>query len=379
MNFSKSFTQLKFSKTCYNRDMFNFKTTKKDAASDEKVAGKTGENGKSHERLDFVGVGDAVTDTFIELIHAWIEDDNPEQKKELCMKFGDKLPYSEEITVKGTGNALNATNAANKLGLKTGIITDVGGDETGQQVIAAFREKGINTDHITVHNDTKTNHNFILRYKAERTILVQHYEYDYKFPEFPEGGGPKWLYLSSLAQNSLPHHHTIAKFLKKHPETKLAFQPGTFQIKLGAQELADMYQETEIFFCNKEEAQKILETDETNMKQLLKGMRNLGPRIVVITDGPDGAYVFDGLEFWHGPMYPDPAPPVDRTGAGDSFSATFTVALAKGKSIEEALMWGPINSMSVVQHVGAQAGHLTEEELLKFLDNKPADYQPNKF
>jgi sugar/nucleoside kinase (ribokinase family) len=339
----------------------------------------TGEKINNDSRLDFVGVGDAVTDTFIELMHAWIEADNPEEKKELCMAFGDKLPYSHEITIKGTGNALNATNAANMLGLKTGIITDVGDDETGQQVIEAFKQKGVDVSNVTVHKDTKTNHNYILRYKAERTILVQHFEYNYKFPKFEKGKAPKWFYLSSLSKNSIPHHHTIAQFLSNHPETKLAFQPGTFQIKLGASELADLYKVTEVFFCNKQEAQKILETDEKNMKNLLKNMRNLGPKIVVITDGPEGAYVYDGLEFWHGVMYPDPAPPVDRTGAGDSFSATFTAALAKGKTIQEALRWGPINSMSVVQYVGAQKGHLKEDELLKLLDNAPIDYTPTKF
>ncbi len=331
------------------------------------------------KRLDFVGIGDAVTDTFIELIHAWIETDNPEQSKELCMKFGDKLPYSHEVTVKATGNALNAVNAAYKLGLNTGIVTNVGGDETGQEIIESFKERGVNTDNITVHNDTETNHNFILRFKAERTILVQHYEYDYKMPYFEPGMGPKWIYLSSLAKNSLDHHHEIAEFIKKHPETKLVFQPGTFQIKLGAEKLSELYKVTELFFCNKEEAQDILETKENDMKTLLQEMRNLGPKIVVITDGPDGAFVYDGKEFWHGPMYPDPAPPVDRTGAGDSFSATFTVALAKGKSIKDALMWGSINSMSVVQYVGAQAGHLTEEEILKYLNEKPKDYEPNLF
>ena len=135
-------------------------------------------NFKNNEQLDFVGVGDAVTDTFIELIHAWIEDDNPEEKEELCMHFGGKMPYSNEVTIKGTGNALNAANAANTLGLKTGVITDLGDDDTGKEVVEALEEKGNNTDNITVHKGVKTNHNFILRYKAERTILVQHYEYD---------------------------------------------------------------------------------------------------------------------------------------------------------------------------------------------------------
>ncbi len=334
---------------------------------------------EANKRLDFVGIGDAVTDTFIELIDAWIETDNPEQSKEICMRFGDKIPYSKEVTVKGTGNSLNAVNAANKLGLKTGIITNIGDDDVGREIIKTFNEKGINTDYIYTHNNTDTNHNFILRYKAERTILVQHYEYDYKLPKYEEGAAPRWIYLSSLAKNSLDYHHEIAEFIKNHPETKLVFQPGTFQIKLGAKQLADLYMVTEIFFCNKEEAQKILETKETDIKVLLSSMRELGPKIVVITDGPEGAFVYDGQEFWNGPMYPDPAPPVDRTGAGDSFSATFTVALVKGKGIKEALMWGPINSMSVVQHVGAQAGHLSEEEIEQYLAKKPDYYEPKLF
>jgi sugar/nucleoside kinase (ribokinase family) len=103
---------------------------------------------------------------------------------------------------------------------------------------------------------------------------------------------------------------------------KLVFQPGTFQIKLGAEKLKELYQATEIFFCNKEEAQEILSTTEQDVPTLIRKMRELGPTMPVITDGPHGAYVVDGDDqAWHMPMYPDPAPPVDRTGAGDSFSS----------------------------------------------------------
>jgi ribokinase len=79
------------------------------------------------------------------------------------------------------------------------------------------------------------------------------------------------------------------------------------------------------------------------------------------------------------PLYPDPAPPVDRTGAGDAFASTFVVALATGKSIEEALRWAPINSMSVIQKVGAQAGLLKENELEEWLAKAPDWYQPSRF
>ena len=52
------------------------------------------------------------------------------------------------------------------------------------------------------------------------------------------------------------YHLEIAEYLKSHPNTKLAFQPGTFQMKLGTEVLGDIYARTEIFFCNVEEAQK---------------------------------------------------------------------------------------------------------------------------
>ena len=77
-------------------------------------------------------------------------------------------------------------------------------------------------------------------------------------------------------------------------------------------------------------------------------------------------------------MYPDPKDPVDRTGAGDSFSSTFTAAIALGKSPAEALSWGPVNSMSVVQYIGAQEGLLTREKLEEHLKNAPATYQAVK-
>ncbi|MDO8520640.1 MAG: carbohydrate kinase family protein, partial [bacterium] len=100
------------------------------------------------------------------------------------------------------------------------------------------------------------------------------------------------------------------------------------------------------------------------------------PKISIVTDGPKGAYAYDSYsgKTYFMPPYPDPKPPVSRTGAGDACSSTITVALALGFPLTTALQWGPINSMNVVQHVGAQTGLLTRAELEKYLANKPADY-----
>ncbi|MEK7088564.1 MAG: carbohydrate kinase family protein, partial [Patescibacteria group bacterium] len=208
-----------------------------------------------------------------------------------------------------------------------------------------------------------------------RTILIKHTEFNYKFPKL---GEVSWMYLSSLASNSLEYHKEIVEFLKKNPETKLAFQPGTFQMKFGTENLKDIYERTEIFFCNLEEAQRILKIQSKDVLVLSKGIAALGPKMVVISDGPNGAYFYKDGELWYNSIYPDIIPPLERTGAGDAFSSTFTAALALGKSPLEAFSWGPINSMSVVQYIGAQTGLLNREKLEEYLKNAPENYKIRK-
>ena len=109
---------------------------------------------------------------------------------------------------------------------------------------------------------------------------------------------------------------------------------------------------------------------------LAKSIAALGPKVAVITDGPRGAYCYDSHtdKSFFMPSYPDPKPPYERTGAGDAFSSTFTSALALGKSVQEALRWAPINSMSVVQKIGAQEGLLTRPALEQLLAEAPTEY-----
>ncbi len=331
-----------------------------------------------NEQIDFLAIGDTVTDAFIKLRddHSWVENDNPEKANELCMRFGDKLPYEDVDVVAAVGNSANASVAAHRLGLKSALITNVGGDDFGKEQLETLQNEGIDTQFIKTHEGMKSNYHYVLRRGAERTILVKHTLFPYELPKLAIP--PKAIYLSSLAENSIDYHAEIVEYVKSNPEVKLVFQPGTFQMSLGKDTLKDVYTHSYLFFCNKEEAQRILKNNSQDIKELLRGIAALGPKITVITDGPEGAYVYDGQDMWHGPMYPDPKDPVDRTGAGDSFSSTFTAALLLGKSVDEALLWGPINSMSVVQDIGAQRGLLSQEELEKHLANAPEYYKAEK-
>ena len=328
------------------------------------------------QEFDFVAIGDTVIDDFIRIQQASVmRSESPEGvvDEELCFVNGAKIPYDFHVILSGVGNAANAAVSASRLGLKAALVADVGGDERGTSVTDELKKNNVATTFVKTHADKLTNFHYVLWHNAERTILIKHETYAYKLPEV---GNPKWLYFSSVGDNSLPYHLEVAEYLKAHPTVKLAFQPGTFQIKLGKEALKDLYAHTEIFFCNVEEARLILGDNKVESAKLGKMMSELGPKISVITDGPKGAYAYDsysGKSFFM-PPYPDPKPPYERTGAGDACASTITVALALGLPIETALQWGPINSMSVVQYVGAQEGLLSKEALEKYLAEGPADY-----
>lgn len=329
------------------------------------------------QEYDFVAIGDITTDEFIQLKkERAVVNTDLSGREVLSMYFGDKLEFDDAVNVPAVGNSPNAAVSATRLGIKTGLVCDIGDDEGGTEILEWLKKEGVDTSFIDVQAGKSTNHHYVLRYGPERTILIKHEAYEYKVPEM---GSPKWVYFSSVGEQSIPYHHEIAAYVNAHPETKLAFQPGSFQIQLGHIELKDVYETCTLFFCNKEEAQTILATDEKDMPTLLRKFRELGPTMPVITDGPRGSYILDeNDDVWHMPMYPDPAPPVDRTGAGDAFSSTLTSLLAAGLSVPEALARAPINSMSVVQEIGAQKGLLSRAQIEEYLANAPADYVARK-
>ncbi|MDD5152670.1 MAG: carbohydrate kinase family protein [Candidatus Pacebacteria bacterium] len=325
--------------------------------------------------LDFVAIGDTAVDAFIRLKETGAHTDHRVDKNlgELCMPFGAKVPYDFVKIVYAEGNAANACVSAARLGLKTALVTDMGKDDAGEKCLKSLTAEGIDSRYIEMNEGMKTSYHYVLWYGDDRTILTKHEIFPYKLPL--TGPAPKWFYLTSLGETSLEFHNEIADYLSSHPETKLAFQPGTFQIKQGAETLKHIYAKTEVFFCNVEEARLILKTEEPEPKNLAKMMTTLGPKIAVITDGSNGAYVYDGKDSWFMPIYPDPQPAYERTGAGDAFSSTFVSALALGKTPAEAITWAPINSMSVVQKIGAQEGLLTRAKIEEALATAPASYK----
>jgi sugar/nucleoside kinase (ribokinase family) len=311
--------------------------------------------------LDFLAIGDTVVDDFIRLKDAEVHCDIDKQACTICMRFADKIPFESSTRVYGVGNAANAAVAAARLGLQTGFVSHIGNDDNGKLILKHFKNEKVDTSFVEAEDGVATNYHYVLWYGDDRTILVKHEAYRYAFPaDIPP---PKCAYLSSLASGTEAYHDEVAEWLEKNPGIFFGFQPGTFQIKLGAEKLARLYRRADIFFANKEEYQRILGSKETDEGKLLASMHALGPKIAVLTDGRNGVYALKDGTVVHLDMFPDPAPPVNRTGAGDAFSSTTTAYLMMGMPLEDAMKRGTINSAYVVQGIGAQARLLTKDEL----------------
>lgn len=319
-----------------------------------------------------LAIGDIFTDAFITL-----GDDAAKIIKEgdtewLAVPFGRKPPYERVDIVKSVGPSPNVAVSIARLGQNVGLMAWVGGDETGEEALEHLKSENISIDSMVVEQDKETSYWYVLCYKADRTMLVKSEKYRYEWRDPAEK--PEWIYLAYLGEDSWPLHEGLIDYLERNPDVNFVLQPGTFQFKWGAEKMAPLYRRSKIALMNREEAMDVTGLPYDSVKDLANGLHDLGVEIVVITDGPNGSYASDGSRLLTIPNYPDPSPPKERTGAGDAFSSTFVAAIASGETIETALRWSPINSMNVVQHVGAQKGLLSKEELLGYLEQAPEDY-----
>ena len=332
----------------------------------------------AESRLDVLSVGDVVTDAFIKLLDDQAKVEKTHEAARLSMAYGSKLPFDHATVVPAVGNSSNASVAFARLGLKSGLVSNIGDDTNGRDIVSALTKAGVDRRFVHINPRKKSNYHYVLWYKDDRTILIKHEEYDYRWPRFREIDIPKWVYFSSISRGAMDYHDDIADWLEAQPDVKLAFQPGTFQLEAGASRLKKIYARSEVLAVNREEAALIVGGHHEELHQLLDKLHELGPRVVLISDGHNGAYASDGTNRYKMPIYPDLKPPYDRTGAGDAFTSTFVGAVIKGADIAGALLWAPINAMSVVQKVGAQAGLLSEREIEHFLRIAPESYHPER-
>jgi sugar/nucleoside kinase (ribokinase family) len=336
------------------------------------------ENDQTQDAPSMLAIGDIFTDAFIKLSESVANVTKDEDGKSwIHIPFGGRPPYEEVEIVQSVGPAPNSAVSFARLGLRSGLMSWLGDDEPGNQSLAYLSSQNVDTSLVTQKTGEKSNYYYVLRLGAERTILTKDEKYDYVWTDPSEQ--PDWIYLASVSEDAAQLQDDMLAYLERNPSTSLAFQPGTFHFHMDKEKLAALFRRSRITLMNREEAVDMTGAPYDSITGLVEALHALGPEIVVITDGPNGSYAsYDG-RLMTIPNYPDPAPPYDRTGAGDAFASTIVSALALGETMETALTWAPINSMNVVQHLGAQAGLLTKQEIQEYVTKAPGDYKVTEF
>ena len=185
------------------------------------------------KKLDVLSVGDVVTDAFIDLIDKYEYVEQTDKGLVLNIPLGTKIPYDHAQVIAGVGNAPNASVAFARLGLNSGLVSNVGGDDWGREIISALKDNKVDTRFVHINPGKVSNYHYVLWYKEERTILIKHEEYDYDWPTFRVSDIPRWIYFSSVSENAIEYHDEVADWLDENPDVKLAFQPGTFKMQAG--------------------------------------------------------------------------------------------------------------------------------------------------
>jgi ribokinase len=314
------------------------------------------------KKFDIICIGESLRDIFYMIHDATISCSIEKDRCLLCLEYAEKIPVDDVIKVPAAGNSANAAVSASRLGLKSALVSWVGQDFAGDQLKETLRQEKVDVSLMCKCKNQLTSEATLLSFKGERTQLLFFKPRTYKLPKLQD---TKWIYYSAMGNKFQTFDKQLATYLNKNEKIKFAFQPGTTHIKLGLKPLKPLIKRCDIFILNKEEAQYLLDGKIRPLKNLLEDFYKLGAKTIVITDGKEGAYAYDGTDFWHMPIFKGDAK--ERTGAGDSYAAAFTAAILQGKSIPDALRWGTANSWSVVREIGPQKGLLTKAKMQSIL------------
>ncbi|MBI2476629.1 bifunctional hydroxymethylpyrimidine kinase/phosphomethylpyrimidine kinase [Candidatus Uhrbacteria bacterium] len=215
---------------------------------------------------------------------------------------------------------------------------------------------------------TQSSFSAVLNFEGESTVLAVHRRHEYHLPNPLRA---RWLFVTELGPNYRELFQEIADDAREDG-VQIALNPGAIQLEENDRTLHELLEQTSLLVVNKDEAQELCGCDLVDPRPLLRTLQEMGPKIIVITDGEHGAWATENSVIYFAPAFPGKR--VEATGAGDAFSTGVIAALILEKPLDVALAWGSVNAASVVQYVGPHAGLLARESLEKRLCDMP-DYR----
>lgn len=321
---------------------------------------------------DVVTIGDAFEDIFIEAKGLDVRRDSDYLSgKGVCFELGEKIPL-KDVEYEIGGSACNVAVGLSRLKLNTSIVTVVGNDGPADNIFKRLAREQVDQGNIKQISSIRSNFSVVFRIGEARTIFVYHSLEDYSAIRLKKTLQSKWYFLAPIGEGTENlENDLISKISEDH--SMLAWNPGTKQIKSGTSKWRHILKCTSVLFLNKEESIRFLNYPvQPRDEEVMKKLHVLGPKLVVSTNGKEGAKVYDGKHFYKIEAFQN-IKKVDATGAGDSFATGFVASLIHsewkpdGENNEEiipqAMKWAVLNSSSVIGFVGGQPGLLRKTEM----------------
>jgi len=107
-----------------------------------------------------------------------------------------------------------------------------------------LKNEGVDATYVIEQPATSSNYSTIINYSGERTIFVYHAPRSYEFPiHLPV---TPWVYLTSMGETFRPFYIHMVDWLRANPGVKLAFNPGSWQMRLEYENIKDVMELTNV-------------------------------------------------------------------------------------------------------------------------------------
>ncbi len=269
----------------------------------------------------------------------------------------DVLPEGKKIG----GAPANFAYHVSQFGLPSCVVSAVGDDPLGNEIMENFNSKGLNCliDKVPYPTGTvqvEIDQAGIPQYEIKENVAWDNIPYT--APLETLAGRTKAVCFGSLAQRNVVSRSTVNRFLDAMPaddETLVVFDVNLRQGFYNKEILCNSMKRCNILKINDEELVTVSRMfgypgiDLQDKCWILLGKYNL--KMLILTCGINGSYVFTP-----GNVSFQPTPKVevaDTVGAGDSFTAAFIASILKGKSVEEAHRMAVQTSAFVCTRKGA--------------------------
>lgn len=252
----------------------------------------------------------------------------------------DVLPEGKKIG----GAPANFAYHVSQFGLPSCVVSAIGDDALGKEIIENFTSKGLDQLIAEVPYPTGTvqveiDQTGIPLYDIKENVAWDNIPYTEHLDALAKR--TKAVCFGSLAQRNVVSRETINHFLDTMPkddDSLIVFDVNLRQGFYNKEILCKSMQNCNILKINDEELITVSRMfgypgiDLQDKCWILLGKYNL--KILILTCGINGSYVFTP-----GNVSFQPTPKVevaDTVGAGDSFTAAFIASILKGKSVTEA-------------------------------------------